>query len=347
MDVTQIMRSWLQGNFDRARQLYAYYGSSLFIGYGERFRIDMELELAHYRLCAELLKDAGDPHEPGYQMRRARLLYLTGDLAGADAIIAKTGFQYADRIGLHLSNTRALILLQRGEYVEAAAQFQQKLKTPRKPNAKTEEPETILALNGLALAQLGAHDLDSASDSAMRALHLSTSSWGESSIPALDSMLTLARIRTEQHDFDEARRLLETCSQGRRKIYETYNPKVAEILEVTSKLEMLGGEPTEAVHHAALALDVRQELAIGENPWPEQKLKSRDAPCTARGYWPARALLVQANAYAAAANYDMAEKCLDNAIPTLEAALGKVAPVVQQARMRRNSLPPAPVAINP
>jgi len=336
MDVKQIMRSWLQGNFERARHLYAYYGRGMYIG--DRFRIDMELELAHYRICAELLNNAGDKHDPGYQMRRARLFYLTGDLAGADAIVQKTGFNYADRMGLHLSNTRGLILLERGEYTEAAAQFRQKLKLPRKSDAKTDEPETILALNGLALAQQGTHDLDAANDSATRALQLSTNGWGDASIPALDSILTLARIRTEQHDFNEAERLLETCNRGRAKLYDTYNPKIAELFEAAAKFEMLAGSRAEALQHAALALDVRQEIMIGENPWPERKLQTRDLPCTARGFWPARTLLIRGNALAAAGDLAQAAACFDNAIPTLEAALGANAPAVQQARRRRDSL---------
>jgi len=344
MSVPDLMRPWLQGDFDRAAKLYGIY-TAWQPELGSRFTIDMQLELGHYRQCAQLLKDAGHQRDDGFQMRRARLLYATGDLKGAEAIVLEADLRHAGRVGLHLSNTLALILLERGQFSKAADQFKEKLKVPARQSAKVDEAETILALNGLALAHAGMNDLNVAAGYASRALELSTNSWGESSIPSLDALSALGRIRIEQHDFSRAHELLEKCATARARIYATAVPKIAEVLDAEAKYDMLTGNRGEALQLAARALQIRQEIA-SENPWIERKLQSRDQACGAQSYWPARALLTAGNAYAASGNYDMAEKCFDNAIPILEATLGADAPVVRQARARRATLRPTPGAVS-
>jgi len=339
------MRPWLEGDFDAALKLYRSYAEAQ-PGTARRFLVDMELERAHYRACAELLRQ-GSKDDPGAVMRRARLLYLNGDISDAEAAIRKVGLKQSLRVGLHLSNTLGLILLERGEFSEAAEQFQQKLNLPGKADIRIDEPETILALNGMALARVGLRELNVAAEYAGRALEISEKSWGESSIPALDSLSALGRIQTEQHDFPRARASLDRCAKARMKLYVTANPKTAEILETEAKFEMLIGNRRGALQLATQALAIRQAIASGEDPWPERKLQIRDQCCSALGYWPARTLLTLGNAYASTGDFARAAQCFDNAIPILEAQLGPNTLVVQQARARRSTFGSAPAAVNP
>jgi tetratricopeptide (TPR) repeat protein len=340
------MRPWLQGDFDGASRLYGEYAEWL-PEMGRRFLVDMELERAHYRSCAELLKEAGNKDEPGVMMRRARLLYLTRDIREAEATAHKCGLKQALRVALHLSNTLALVRLERGEYQEAIEQFGGMVKLPKKAETKIDEPEIILALNGMALGYLGAHQLDAATHYAGLALEFSKNSWEDTSIPALDSLATLSRVQIEQHDFQKAHESLNKCAQGRQKLYGAGNPKIAEVLELEAKFDMLTGDAHQALPLASQAVAMRQVIASSQNPWPERRLQTRAQTCAAQGYWPARALLTLGNAYAATGDQGKAAQCFDNAIPILEGELGADALVVQQARARRGTLRPTPAAVNP
>ena len=172
MSVIDLMQPWLKGDFDKARQYYIAADSQ----FTHRYLADMELELAHYRSCSQILKDDSNKSEPGFAMRRARLLYQTGDLATAEKVISKTGLKHSGRVGLHLSNTLALVALNRGQYAEAKELFRKRLWLSRKPKAKIDEPEIILGLIGLARTYLALGNLNTADEFAGKALVLSTNS---------------------------------------------------------------------------------------------------------------------------------------------------------------------------
>jgi len=340
-----LMRPWLTSGFDRALPIYEHFALFFPTSYPP-FRADMELERANYIASARLLKDANDPKSPGVRMRLARLLYYAGNLRGAVATVQQTGLDSRGRVGLHLSNTLALVHLEQGNFRESADQFQNRLKLPRKTNSQIDEPETILALNGFALANLGLRNPVAAADAAVKALRLSQRSWGKMSIPALDSMLSLAAIRAEQHNLPETRELVYQCLSGRIAIYGHIHPKVAEALEAEARLEVLMGDRDAAVQDAAQAVQIRQTIARGENEGPPPVHPIPGRTCETQGYWPARALLTLGNAYAAAGDLEMAARCFDNAIPVLEAVLGKDAPVAQQARLRRATFQSTPDAVS-
>lgn len=311
-----MMQPWLSGDFAKSRKYYVE-GDTQF---SHRYRVDMELELAHYRLCSQILKDDSEKSEAGFAARRARLLYQTGDLWAAEKVARKAGLKHGNRYDLHLSNTLGLINLARGHYAEAVRLFEARLKLPRKPGERIDEPETTLALVGAARAYVAMGNLSAAAENANRALQLSQNSWGQFSIPALDAMHALAEVRMAEHDFAHARELLEICIRERSKLYGGINPKIADTLETEARFNLSIGDGQNALLIASHATDIRQQIFGGPS------------------LWSAQALLTKADIYAAAGALDQASRCYENAVSVLDVALGPDAPAVQHARARRDAL---------
>jgi len=315
--VTTLMEPWLKGDFASGALGYEQFANGGYMPV--RYRVDMELELANYRFCSQLLKRDGEWSSTGWQMRRARLLYLTGDIVGADHILQSKHLQYSDRMALHLMNTRGMIALARGNFAEANQEFHKYLRVPRKLTEKIDEPETILALNGLTQAEVPLGHLNAAEEYGTRALRLAQLSWGQFSIPALDSMQALAEVRLAQHRMDDARKLIEDCARERKKLYGK-NPKVADIWELGARYNLASGSAEAALNQAGGAMDMRQEIFGGPS------------------LWSAEALLTKGDVYAAIGALDQASRCYDNGVPVLESALGADAPSVQKARQRRDAI---------
>ncbi len=316
MSPLDMMQPWLKGDFAKSNQYYRD-GDTQFT---HRFRVDMELELAHYRICSQILKEDDYKEEAGFAARRARLLYRTGELASAEIVALKAGIRRGDRYDLHLSNTLGLIQLARGHYTEAADLFKAHLRLPRKPNARIDEPEIILALNSLAITYTALGDRAAADQFASKALALSTKSWGPHSIPALDSMQTQAEISIAQRDFKEAHELLENCIRERVRLYVEPNPKVADTLEAEARYGLAIGDGENALRLVEHAMEIRQQIFGGPSVWS------------------AEALMTKGDVYAAAGALDQAVRCYDNAVPVLEASLGAGAPATAKARAQRDSI---------
>ena len=320
MSSVDLMQPWLKGDFATALRFYNAYEEIGGPFPGHRFRFDMELELAHYKFCSELLGEDGEKSEPGHQMRRARLSYELGEFGEAERTVLQARLQHRARVGLHLLNTLAMIRLERGEYSEAVQLLLSKLKLPRKPNARIDEPEIILALLGAARAQAEMGDFNTAVESGERALDLATRSWGSSSIPALDATQTLASVRIAERKYTDAYSLLAAALQQRIGIYGFMNPKVADSLDAIARVELSLGDFDRALAHADKAMEIRQQIFGGPN------------------YWPARSLLTKGEVYAATGAFDQAARCYDNGVPILESALGVTAPALEKARKRRDAV---------
>jgi tetratricopeptide (TPR) repeat protein len=316
MSPLDMMQPWLKGDFAKSRQYYVD-GDDQFT---HRYRVDMELELAHYRICSQILKEDNDKFYSGFVARRARLIYQTGDLANAEKVALRAGLKNGNRYDLHLSNTLGLIHLARGHNSEAADLFKARLKLPHKPSAKVDDPEIILALIGLARTCVALGNLNTADEFAGKALALSTNSWGPHSIPALDATQALAEICIVQRDFKQARELLGVCIRERSRLYTEPNPKVADTLEIEAWFNLAIGDGQNALKLAGHAMEIRQQIFGGPS------------------LWSAQALMTKGDVYFTVGAFDQAARCYDNALPVLEASLGVDAPVVQQARARRDSI---------
>jgi tetratricopeptide (TPR) repeat protein len=316
MSPLDMMQPWLKGDFAKSRQYYID-GDDQFT---HRYRVDMELELAHYRICSQILKEDNDKSYSGFVARRARLIYQTGDLANAEKVALRAGLKNGNRYDLHLSNTLGLIQLARGHNSEAADLFKARLKLPHKPNAKIDDPEIVLALIGLARAYVALGNLNTADEFAGKALALSTNSWGPHSIPALDAMQALAESRILQRDFKQARELLDVCIRERSRLYTEPNPKVADTLEAEARYNLAIGDGQNALKLAGHAMEIRQQIFGGPS------------------LWSAQALMTKGDIYAAVGAFDQAARCFDNAVPVLEASLGADAPAAIKARAQRDSL---------